>query len=571
MIKLLRSWATVGLIALTMGCVATTPADRGETFYGTMEPFAAESIYFVVTDRFVDGDISNNFPEQGGDWPSFNVPWHGPSGREIANLGYLGGDFKGLLDNADYIAEMGFSAVWITPIVENPDAGFSGSHTPDKGPFSDHKKSGYHGYWATNFYQVDEHWESEGLRFADLTRRLQDEHDLKLVLDVVGNHGSPSFSMTAAQEGFGRLYNAQGDLVADHQNLEPEQLNPQHNRLHAFFHAEKDLAELSNLDEDNPAVVDYLVDAYLQWVAQGAAAFRIDTIRHMPNRFWKRFSDRIRAEKPDLFMFAEHFSWEADDVAQHLKPENGSISVLDFPGRKAMVEVFETDADLGFDHLLSYLHLTDGKYDNPYELMTFYDNHDMPRMNADANGFIDAHNWLFTSRGIPVIYYGSEMAFEAGKAEHAGNRNYFGVERLQQARLHPIRESLVQVANLRQSLPALQRGVQINLDFQQDTAAFLRVLQLDGINQQALVMLNKGDRSAIVRAGQLVQPGRWRDVMTLAQVNVPSSGEVSVEVPAHGVRVFVLDQAVTHPPLLREVRQSVRGIPRSCVNERACS
>ena len=73
--------------------------------------------------------------------------------------------------------------------------------------------------------------------------------------------------------------------------------------------------------------------------------------------------------------------------------------------------------------------------------MTFYDNHDMARMNADEEGFIDAHNWLFTARGIPVVYYGSEMAFMAGTKEHEGNRNYFGTENIARARQHRIRDA----------------------------------------------------------------------------------------------------------------------------------
>ena len=82
----------------------------------------------MLTDRFVDGDPGNNQPEQGGaEWHTFDRPLT-KDGNEIDNIGYLGGDFRGILDNADYIAEMGFTAVWITPIVENPDEAFTGGH-----------------------------------------------------------------------------------------------------------------------------------------------------------------------------------------------------------------------------------------------------------------------------------------------------------------------------------------------------------------------------------------------------------------------------------------------------------
>jgi glycosidase len=88
-------------------------------------------------------------------------------------------------------------------------------------------------------------------------------------------------------------------------------------------------------------------------------------------------------------------------------------------------------------------------YRNPYELVTFYDNHDMARLNATDNGFIDAHNWLFTARGIPAVYYGSETGFMRGRPEHAGNRNYFGQERVDAAPRSPIYQALKSVANVR--------------------------------------------------------------------------------------------------------------------------
>nr|AIA88435.1 CAZy families GH13 protein [uncultured Xanthomonas sp.] len=84
----------------------------------------------------------------------------------------------------------------------------------------------------------------------------------------------------------------------------------------------------------------------------------------------------------------------------------------------------------------------------------------MARMDASDNGFIDAHNWLFTARGIPVVYYGSETGFMRGGAEHAGNRNYYGQARIDTAPSSPIYRHLVRIASLRRATPALQRGLQ---------------------------------------------------------------------------------------------------------------
>ena len=538
-----------------VGCGRQTapagPADSGASYYGTLEPWASESIYFVMTDRFVDGDPSNNQVDQGmPDRGTFDRPIVDLEGRN-GNIGYLGGDFRGVLDNAGYIADMGFSAIWITPIHENPDEVFMGGQSLGEGFFADRGKTGYHGYWGVNFYTEDEHLVSDGLDFAALTQRLREEHGLRTVLDIVCNHGSPSYSMPEDQPMFGEIYDADGDLVADHQNLAPEDLDKA-NPLHAFFHTEGDLAQLSNIDETNPAVLDYFAGAYLQWIERGAAAFRVDTIKHMPHTFWKRFSDRIRAEHPGFFMFGESFEFDAARVAQHTWSENGNISVLDFPGQKRITEVFADGA--GYRALLDYLHLEDRLYHNPYELMTFYDNHDMPRMNADQNGFIDAHNWLFTSRGIPVVYYGSEAMFRAGLPEHGGNRDYLGPDNIEAARTHAVHGRLRRIARIRAASSALQRGLQVNLDFDDDTAAFYRVFQHEGVNQTALVLLNKADSTQDFEIGRYLSHGRWRDADSGRQVQVQADDPLlRLSVPPHDVRVLLFDAPVNEAALSVEL------------------
>jgi glycosidase len=543
--------------ALALAACAGAPRTQ---YYGTTEPFASEAVYFVLTDRFVDGDSSNNHPDQGGVNRTFDRPLRAMNGVPD-NIGYLGGDFRGLLDHADYIREMGFTAVWITPIVDNPDEAFTGGF--GEAFFADRGKTGYHGYWGVNFYRVDEHLESRDLHFAEFARRMRSDHGLRIVLDIVCNHGSPSWSMPVDQPKFGEIYDANGRLVADHQNLRPEQLDPA-NPLHRWFHQEPDLAELSNFDDTNTAVMDYLVGAYLKWIAAGASAFRIDTIRHVPHPFWREFTARIRAKHPGFFMFGESFDYDARKIAMHMQEANGAVSVLDFPGQAAMVEVFARPGS-DFGRLLGALHLDDGMYRNPYELMSFYDNHDMARMNARAEGFIDAHNWLFTSRGIPVVYYGSEMAFMAGTKEHEGNRNYFGVERIATARDHRIRRALAGIATIRRKSPALQRGIQLNLEFGGDRASFLRVYEKGGDNQTALVLLNKGEAEATFAVSRGRSRGSWRDAASGNRIDVTGDRTpFELVVPAHGARVLLFDARNNDPGLVAELERAMKaGFERS--------
>lgn len=570
-----RTLLALATAALVAGCASTTPPDAAsiaapaKDYYGTLEPFAANAVYFVVTDRFVNGDAGNDHRDQGGAHRTFDIPLPACDGV-AGNIGYLGGDFKGIADNLDYIRAMGFTSIWITPIVDNPDEAFTGGSPPSCGSIlTDQGKSGYHGYWGVDFHKVDEHLPSPGLDFGGLAKSMHAK-DMKLVLDIVGNHGSPGWTMPTPQPKFGKVYGKDGTLIADHQNLPPQQLDPARNPLHRFYNTtgpvdgakgsifDGNLAQLADFDAANPEVLDYLVSAYDQWIDQGADAFRIDTISWMPSSFWQQFTTRIRAKHPGFFMFGEAFDYDASKIATHTLPGNGEVSVLDFPMKQAMDEVFGRKG-AGFERLAPSLFLTNGPYANPYDLATFYDNHDMPRMDASDDGFIDAHNWLFTARGIPVVYYGSEMGFMRGRAEHAGNRNYFGTEGIEAARRSPIHAALARIANVRAKTPALQRGVQLDITLEGNRAAFYRVYQHGSVHQVALVLLNKGDATQRFEITTMLQAGQWRSALDGRTVDVADGGSLAADVSAHGVQVFVLDAPVTQPALQAALNEAMAG------------
>lgn len=562
-IKVALSASAVLLTSCSMTDSSTQTSSKNDnSYYGTLEPFAQENVYFVLTDRFVDGDPNNNYPEQGGEVNyTFNRPLKGPDGKE-ANVGYMGGDLLGVYQQADYIKDLGFTSVWITPIVDNPDEAFTGGEVIEfGGMFKDGGKTGYHGYWGVNFFVEDEHVVSDNFKFKDYTKAMKNK-GIKTVLDIVANHGSPAYTMPVDQPKYGEIYDKNGKLIADHKNKHPTELD--HNDpLEHFYKQKPDLAQLSDTNYDNPAVLEYFVEAYLQWVDQGADAFRIDTIRHMPHFFWKKFADRIREERPDFFMFGESFVYDANFIAQHTLPENGKVSVLDFPGQEAITGVFgkpkEGESEKAYSDILSYLYLEQSPYHNPYDLMTFYDNHDMARMNADDNGFINANNWIFTSRGIPVIYYGSETAFMAGTAEHGGNRNYYGIERVKQAANHPVAQSMKKIANLRLSSVALQRGLQLNLEFAQDTASFYRIYQHDGVIENALVLLNKSDSAKTVNLSDSLHQGSYKDAFSGEVVNVGSS--LSYSVPANGVVVLINNTPITDAGIKAKLNKLKAVVP----------
>ena len=545
-------------IAISCSIAFSSPADpstQQPSYYGTLEPFASEAIYFLLLDRFVDGDPTNNQEIQGGKYPTWDQKLMGPNGEE-ANVGYLGGDFKGVIDNLHYIKDMGFTAIWTTPIMDNPDENFTGGDPIEfGGSFKDGGKTGYHGYWMDNFFVEDEHWVSKDIDFETYAAALHDK-ELKVVFDIVANHGSPSFSMPNDQPKFGEIYDADWNLIADHQNLAPSDLDLE-NPKHQFFHNYDDILQLSNVDESNPAVVEYFVNAYKSWIEKGADAIRIDTIRHVPHSFWKTFTDQIRNTYPGFFMFGESYVYDANFIAQHTLPKNGAVSVLDFPGREAMVKVFE-DPEFGYKELESYLHLTHGPYTNPYDLVTFYDNHDMARINTTTNDYIDANNWLFTARGIPCLYYGSESAFMTGAVEHEGNRNYFGQDRIEESKQHPIHTALCRIANIRKELISLQRGLHMNAMLGAKQAAFYRVYQHKGITQTALVMLNKSNKKATVEVQEFLQVGTWRNVETNETIDVTTSSGLKSEIAPHSFSIWVNEDPIRQNDLVEALQYAMK-------------
>jgi cyclomaltodextrin glucanotransferase len=256
-------------------------------------------------------------------------------------------------------------------------------------------------------------------------------------------------------------------------------------------------------------------------------------------------------------MYGEAFDYSPDNIGQYTWKKNGGITLLDFPQQQAIKAVFEhAGSDYGL--LRSKLYLTNGPYANPYELVTFYDNHDMARMDASDAGFVDANNWLFTARGIPAIYYGSETGFERGRAEHEGNRNYYGQARIDAAGKSPIYRQLKRIANLRARTPALQRGLMLVEHIAGDQAAFYRVYQKDGAHQIALVLLNKGDHPARFRVARYLQAGHWQAALGGAAIDVTEGGALDASVPPHDAAVYLLDAPATHGGLVAELTRLMR-------------
>jgi cyclomaltodextrin glucanotransferase len=131
------------------------------------------------------------------------------------------------------------------------------------------------------------------------------------------------------------------------------------------------------------------------------------------------------------------------------------------------------------------------------------------------------------------------MGFMRGRVEHAGNRNYFGTQNIQLAQTHPIHAALSRIAKVRAASPALQRGLQWNLEIGGERAAFYRVIERDDFGEIALVLLNKGDAAESFSIVQHLQPGSWREALSGRVLQLPAGAPLQDQVPAHGVAVWI--------------------------------
>jgi len=502
----MRIAAILVVLGFFGGAAAALPESRD---------FRDESIYFVMTDRFVDGDKGNN-DIYGDEYRPGNLRY------------YQGGDFKGLIENLDHIKDMGFTAVWITPPVMQPP----GRYLNRAGTYD---AAGYHGYWAWDFSKIDPHLESKGASYADLIGAVHAK-GMKIIQDVVANHGhggdaAPSvkwYGQKCRVSGLGRTF----DYDDDKQNW--------------FHHSGPVVADLLDFNEDNPETVKWLVEIYKGWQNLGVDAFRIDTVVWMKPEFWKTFTAEMHGNKKDFFMFGE--VWTNDDfnlLAGYTRlapgePMNSAMSVLDMPGSSMggwgrFEAVFKGGDYNQVDEVLK----NDSKYKDATYLVTFLDNPDKPRFNgvagdgtpASAEQYFDALNFYFTARGIPCVYYGTEARMAGGN--DPDNRRYLGTDGIKASKTDPVYLHLKKLNSLRRAVPALRKGVQTRLYGSKDQYVFKR--EYNG--ESVFVFLNK-DRTAAEVALRGIPPGDYTDLYGGETFVVKGKDGISIKIPSHGLRAL---------------------------------
>jgi cyclomaltodextrin glucanotransferase len=363
---------------------------------GSDVEFRSETIYFMVLDRFAIGS-----PDKGRETDEMFDPSHQDWHK------YWGGDLQGLIDKIPYLRSLGITAVWTTPLFEQVSSMATGEQP----------RAPLHGYWTSDFKRINCRWVNDPSEKRIFTRDdtvfdrlLADLHssDMKYVLDIVCNHSSPT-----TKDGKGKLYD-DGKLVADFDNDTDHwyhHYGPTQDWSDEWQVQNGELAGLATFNENNILYRNYIKDAIKLWIGKGVDALRIDTVKHMPIWFWQEFNSDMSVANPNIFRFGEWiYNHPENDVSVEVA-NKGGMSLLDFGLAMAIRECLSGKDPSGF-HALQRIYDLDGKYMGATELVTFFENHDMPRLQSlgVSNEQLElAITLLLTARGVPCLYYGCEQ------------------------------------------------------------------------------------------------------------------------------------------------------------------
>lgn len=325
-----------------------------------------EVIYMIMVDRFNNGDTSNDRDA------NINDP-----------LAYHGGDFKGIIEKLDYIKEMGFTAIWLTPIFENMD-------------------NGYHGYWIKDFYQTNGYFGS----MEEFKTLVEEAHkrDIKVILDFVVNHVGPNHEWLndpSKKEWF-------------HENKGISNWNDQQEVETGWLY------DLPDLNQDNPEVSKYLLDAAKWWIEEtDIDGYRLDTVKHVPKEFWTEFSAEVKSVNESFFLIGEVWHDNPNVIVSY--EDTGIDGFMDFSQNGSLRTAFEkSNQSLGW--LFSNNDRNNKLFKSPELLGQFIDNHDMQRFtnlaiqnNQDPiERLMLGLTYMYSAPGIPIIYYGTEIALDGG-------------------------------------------------------------------------------------------------------------------------------------------------------------
>ncbi|EGA89405.1 pullulanase [Planococcus donghaensis MPA1U2] len=344
-------------------------------------------IYFMLTDRFFDGDASNNDP--------YDLNYD----KESRGT-YQGGDFKGITKKLDYLDELGVNTIWISPVVENIKYDVRYYETSE--PYY-----GYHGYWANNFGELNPHFGT----MEEFHNLIDGAHDrnMKIMVDVVVNHTGYGL-----KEIDGSITNPPAGYPSDADRARFSDLL----RQGADVGTDEVVGELAGLPDfitEDPNVRKQIIDWQTDWIEKATTEngntidyFRVDTVKHVEDATWMQFKNALTEKMPEFKMIGEAWGAKVDNTLGYL--ETGTMdSLLDF-GFKETARSFVNGS---LEAANASLTARNAKLDNTATLGQFLGSHDeegfLHSLAGDKGKLQVAATLQATAKGQPVIYYGEEL------------------------------------------------------------------------------------------------------------------------------------------------------------------
>jgi alpha-amylase len=594
---------------VTVPSTTAPPAPTDLVAEPARHPMTGRLVYFVMPDRFENGDPSN---DTGGLDPGAGPLVHGHLPERTG--WYHGGDLVGLTSRLDYLAGLGVSAIWITPPFVNRTVQGNGT--------IEGSSAGYHGYWQIDWSRIDPHLGSD----ADMLAFIEAAHErsMLVIFDIVANHtgdvitfdegrftyigttaapfldasgrpfdpgemaGSPDFPELDPAISF--PYTPTFAAPEDATVKSPEWLNDvtlYHNRGNSTFQGESslfgDFFGLDDLFSQHPRVIEGMIELYSDVIRRYPVdGFRVDTAKHVHDEFWAAFVPAIRkaaadAGREDFFVFAEVFG-EDPIFNSRYSTVLGFDSVLDFQFDGA-VRRYVLGGDAGF---LAQAFDADDWYtdedSNASMLVKFLGNHDLGRLgyfvSVGSPGASDevkltrmqlALDLMFLSRGVPLVYYGDEQGFTGDGGDQRARQTMFPSvtpEYVDDVSIgtgatpaddnfdpgHPLYRHIAGLAALRRDHPALAAGAQIPRNALAGTLAFSRIDRDERV--EYLVATNSGSTTTPVTFRSATPDAVFSQVYPVGgdtTVTARADGTVTIELSPVSAVVLVADRKVPVP------------------------
>lgn len=494
----------------------------------------ADAIYLITPDRFANGDPNND-----------NVPDESEKVNRTNKNGRHGGDIQGIVDHLDYIRDLGFTAIWPTPLLENNLPTFS-----------------YHGYAISDFYKVDPRFGSnESYRSMSESAK---SRGLKLIMDIVLNHcGSGHWWMKDMP--FKDWITYEGRYVNTNHRRESN-MDP-----HASAYDKELMTQgwfvpsMPDLNQRNPFMATYLIQNTIWWIEYAdLAGLRIDTYPYVDKTFSAQWSKAVMNEYPNLNMVGEEWSYNPMITSywqRGMKNKDGYTSslrsVMDFPLQDAMVRSLHDDGhdymNGGWSKVYSIMAM-DFIYADPGNLVIFPDNHDMIRFYTQIHEDFDLWKqgmvFTCTTRGIPEMFYGTEILTNtpSGKKDDGeirsdmpggwigDTKNAFTKQGLTPKEIEA-QSFLKQLLNLRKRTPALQSGRLIHFAPEGGVYVYFRI----DANEKYMIMLSKRDGPVTLNANQFKEILGTSPVYRNALTHEIEPADQAMNIAKNGYKLFKIE------------------------------